>query len=376
MLRLRNAIHILARVRLMQHRLLLYPLLRNSQSYVRKIRQYTKIAQDLYRHAQAYKDCKAIPIPPGPRGLSALLSTYGVGPALASKIGFNYEQLQTVATFFFGHDLITLPAKKGSIAPIDALSVALSRLRSTADLQDLKMLLRYHESMISTIFNFVCHHLAVHFFGYLVNARWVPGRRCLYAEAIKSVDKTPGNACGFIDGKRIRVCRPSIVQDFYYSGYTSNHNQLYIGISFPDGTFSMHGPVYGRHNDLGALKVLGLKDDQVCEKLTGEMFSLGADGIFQNQGIHFLTADPNRMSVADCHRFSSARTSVEWMFGTIEQLFPFLSQWKRMRVFGTSPEEKFQAACVLTQVHNSFYPNQVSQHFGIKPPTLEELFQG
>ena len=280
-----------------------------------------------------------------------------------------------MADLFFGQDLITLPAKKGRITPIDALSVTLFRLRSTADLQDLKMILCFQESTISTIFNVVCHHLAVHFFKFLVNARWVPGRRSMYAEAIKMAKDTPGNPCGFIDGKRVQVCRPSVAQEFYYSGYTSNHNQLYIGISFPDGTFSMHGPVYGRHNDVGALKVLGLKDDQVCDRFTGEMFSLGGDGIFRNQGIHFLTVDPNRMHVADCHSLSATRTSVEWMFGIIEQLFPFVGQWKKMRVFGTSPEEKFKAACVLAQVHNCFYPNQVSQFFGIQPPTLEELFQ-
>ena len=326
MLRLRNAIHIMTRVRLMQHRLLLHPVLRNSQRYRSTILQYSMIAQDLYRHAAAYRDCGAVPVPPGLRGIDALVSTYSDGPSLAIKLGFNLQQLRRVANFFFGRDLITLPNKKGSIEPVNALCVALYRLRSTADLHELKMLLRYQESKISTIFNFVCHHLAVNFFRFLVNPQWVPRRRCAYVEAINKVSIVPRNVCGFIDGKRIRVCRPQVVQELFYSGYTSYHNQLYIGICFPDGTMSMHGPVYGRHNDLGALKVLGLQDDQVSDKITGSMYALGADGIFRRQRIHFLTADPNRMSVADCHSFSSARTSVEWLFGNIDQLLPYLHQ--------------------------------------------------
>ena len=70
-----------------------------------------------------------------------------------------------------------------------------------------------------------------------------------YARALRPFGGS-GILFGFIDGTFLGVCRPSIDQRKYYSGYKKRHGIKYQGIVFPDGLIgSLDGPHVGEAND-------------------------------------------------------------------------------------------------------------------------------
>jgi len=70
---------------------------------------------------------------------------------------------------------------------------------------------------------------------------------------------------------------------------------------------------------------------------------------------------------------SSARIAIEWFFGIASNKFRWLKLTRSahprhytMRIF--------RVAIFLANIHDIFYPNQISQYFGVEPPTLDDYF--
>ena len=71
---------------------------------------------------------------------------------------------------------------------------------------------------------------------------------------------------------------------------------------------------------------------------------------------------------------SEVRVAVELLFGNITNYFKFID-FKRQMKINLSPVGKMYFLCALLEnAQTCLYGNQVSQMFGIEPPTLNDYF--
>ena len=306
-------------------------------------------------------------------GLESLLHHFGGAGNFYINMRISVTNLEFFAFFFLGTEPIRLGSHKGSVTPVDAMAVTWYRLITNSAMSKLEPILGMAQTKISMIFTFVTHRLSTKYFPMLSRPAWLQNRRIIYNQKIREAGCTIAPIIGFIDGTRLNICRDGDFQECYYSGYTKTHCLLYISICFPDGTVCVRGPVNGRHNDLGALNIVGLTDDKICDDITTAEFVLGGDGIFQSR-LQIETATDPTLSAATRHQFSCCRQCVEWSFKEIYSLFPLLRSWYILRLKRGSVIQKYNAACVLSQAYNTICPNQTSQFYHLHPPSLPEIF--
>ena len=71
---------------------------------------------------------------------------------------------------------------------------------------------------------------------------------------------------------------------------------------------------------------------------------------------------------------SSARVSVEWLFGLVSNYFKFID-FKKMQRIGVSPVAKVYIICSLLQnAQTCFYGNLISENFNLNPPQIRDYF--
>ena len=68
------------------------------------------------------------------------------------------------------------------------------------------------------------------------------------------------------------------------------------------------------------------------------------------------------------------RTSVEHGFAKLNSIFAFVDYSKNLKVFLQPVSKYYLVAALLTNAHTALYGNQISEFFGVKPPTLQEYF--
>jgi len=68
---------------------------------------------------------------------------------------------------------------------------------------------------------------------------------------------------------------------------------------------------------------------------------------------------------------SGVRISVEWFFGLVGALWPFVHCEDEMKVDLMPLQELYFCAILLTNCHSCFYGNQISSYFLINPPAIE-----
>eukprot|EP00171_Calliarthron_tuberculosum_P021462 IDg21462t1 len=133
----------------------------------------------------------------------------------------------------------------------------------------------------------------------------------MHASALNSIYQYTGclkKCVGFIDGTKIRMCRPSgpgTLQRSVYSGHKRMHCLVYQTITTPDGLiFHMYGPVEGRRPD--------------CYKYC-------ASNLNEWLRDTLLVAHPNALATPEQREYSTkmnaARTAVEWSYKDVKQSF-------------------------------------------------------
>ena len=102
--------------------------------------------------------------------------------------------------------------------------------------------------------------------------------------------------------------------------------------------------------------------------------------VFGDQGypIHGSLISPFRgynrtpEQVAWNGEMSRVRISVEWGFHLIGSKWAHLQFTQQQKILLVPTAKTYLVAGMLTNIHNCFRPNQVSQYFGLQPPTVEE----
>ena len=83
-----------------------------------------------------------------------------------------------------------------------------------------------------------------------------------------------------------------------------------------------------------------------------------------------------RMQEAFNADMSPARVSVEWGFGKIATLWPFLDYSKKMKILLLPVGLYLGVGNVLTNIHTCLYGSIVGNTFGMPRPDLDEYMAG
>ena len=88
--------------------------------------------------------------------------------------------------------------------------------------------------------------------------------------------------------------------------------------------------------------------------------------------VPFQGASLNAAQKAFNKPMSAVRTTVEWVFKELKMHFATVDFKRKMKVFESPVGMLYTGAMILSNVRNCFYPNKISQYFGVAPPSLKE----
>ena len=201
-----------------------------------------------------------------------------------------------------------------------------------------------------------------------------------FAAALLDVGVALPNLIGFIDGKLQPVCKPGRYQHVLYSGHKRVHGIKFQGIVFPNG-IQPHpfGPVNGSRHDSFMLAASGILDVlRGCSNRLGQQYALFGDSAYPISPFLYRMYK-GVLSVAQQmfnKEMSPLRVSVEWGFGKIVALWPFLDYRNKFQVLLSPCGLYFGVANVLTNMHTCLYGSIVSRRFDMEPPAMEAYMAG
>eukprot|EP00171_Calliarthron_tuberculosum_P020630 IDg20630t1 len=143
----------------------------------------------------------------------------------------------------------------------------------------------------------------------------------MYAEAVEAKGAALDNCVGFIDGTKIKMCRPGGAnsnQRAVYSGHKRFHALSYQTVTVPDGLIMhLYGPVEGRQPDCVMYGRSGL--DGCMEenfRVDGKQFCIYGDAAYVLRE-WLVTAYPRHTATAEQQAFNVSmnrvRTAVEYV---------------------------------------------------------------
>jgi len=144
---------------------------------------------------------------------------------------------------------------------LDALAVTLARYATPTRVKLLGRHLRinWSSAKISTIVGLVLDFLLATW-GPLISLddRYVaPVNVGAFVQAIKDYPSPVSHIFGFIDGTKVRICRPTREQDLFYSGNECYHLVRFQGLMLPNGIMAgMFGPEVGNSKGRGVFSAL------------------------------------------------------------------------------------------------------------------------
>lgn len=192
------------------------------------------------------------------------------------------------------------------------------------------------------------------------------------------------NLIGFIDGKLQPVCKPGRYQHVLYSGHKRVHSIIkFQGIVFPNGIQPFpFGPVNGSRHDSFMLAASGILDVlRGCSNRLGQQYALFGDSAYPISPFLYRMYKGVLNSVAQqmFHKeMSPLRVSVEWGFGKILALWPFLDYRNKHQALLAPCGLYFGVAnkCTHEHAHMSRYGSIVSRRFDMEPPAMEAYMAG
>ena len=101
------------------------------------------------------------------------------------------------------------------------------------------------------------------------------------------------------------------------------------------------------------MAAVGWRDRQSLQEITGEIHTIGGDGIFScYQYTLPIVTGKEVWTGEQVRRFAACRESVEWSFNTLYQLFPVLCDWTKFRLLQTYPQYMIKTAFVMLRHQN------------------------
>lgn len=210
------------------------------------------------------------------------------------------------------------------------------------------------------------------------------------------------DVCMLYDGWRFRIQRPGNanlpqhghvvnVQKYFYSGYTKDHNLLFIVAATAYGLIvDLSGPYPGANNDKGALRKSELvpRFRQALEDshLDPDHYDMLGDAIFSDgeniRALYSKTVMDNNVALKDENALDQAtRAPIEHTIGKMTQNWKALMFKHDKRILTGKLADLAKACCILTNALTILNGGQplgyffdAANPFRLEMPTLEEYF--
>ncbi|CAH3172856.1 unnamed protein product [Porites lobata] len=181
--------------------------------------------------------------------------------------------------------------------------------------------------------------------------------------------------------KALRIPTVSKKQRVVYNGHKRVHALKFQSVVVPNGLIAnLYGPVEGARHDAGMLKDSGLLQTLEREAYNprGDVLCLYGDPAYslrphlmapyRTGEVPVFTADMEAFNSA----MSSARASVEWLFGDISNSFKFLDFKKNLKLGLSAVGKQYIVSALFRNILTCLYGNTTSTHFQLDPPTVQD----
>eukprot|EP00327_Prymnesium_parvum_P030567 CAMPEP_0195565352 /NCGR_PEP_ID=MMETSP0814-20130614/406_1 /TAXON_ID=97485 /ORGANISM="Prymnesium parvum, Strain Texoma1" /LENGTH=324 /DNA_ID=CAMNT_0040700345 /DNA_START=52 /DNA_END=1024 /DNA_ORIENTATION=- len=220
----------------------------------------------------------------------------------------------------------------------EAVLLLLRRFRSTDPLCNLTKEAGRSVSAISEIVRYMVEHITSRF-SHLIDERSLSGWASAFSafsQAFRSQGVPIDHLIGFIDGKLWPVCRPGRYQQVMYSGHKRVHGVKMQSVVFPNGLLVYpFGPCNGSRHDSFLLRESEILNvmQECCEQL-GQTYVLFGDSAYPIS--RYLWRMYKGVMTVQQQAFntdmSSDRITIEWLYGIVVRLWPFLDYRKKLQV--------------------------------------------
>ncbi|KAH9123218.1 hypothetical protein LEN26_001730 [Aphanomyces euteiches] len=302
---------------------------------------------------------------------------------------FTMPQLQTLSVKFGLPETIVTPSGD-NVTRLEALAVLCRRQTEPSKLFTIANEFGRSTSAISRIFLFTARRLYSTFADLLyMNRKLIADRMDIYCCAVKAKGSPLDNCWAFIDGTKQYIARPSPragcqgrnenLQRSVYNGHPRRHCLNWQAVTTPDGIIqNFYGSVEGRRHDSTVLcyskllDVMHADDDRIFDGRI--VYGDPAYGCNSYIICPFPHPAPGSTESRFNSRMSQVREAVEWSFGRLKTLWPFVFDAKKMQVRRTPVGKLFYVAVLLTNCHCCLQPfgNQITMYFHLEAPSLDD----
>jgi nuclease HARBI1 len=141
----------------------------------------------------------------------------------------------------------------------------------------------------------------------------------------------------FVDGTVRPICRPSRRQKQAYNGHKRIHALKFQAVSPPNEMMiDLPGPWRGRRHDYGILRESGLLErlQEISDRYgTAYVYKDPSYPVYNILQVPFKGASLSEEKIKFNRRMSKSRVSVEWCFGKVISLFPFVDFKKNLQLY-------------------------------------------
>jgi len=266
-----------------------------------------------------------------------------------------------------------------------ALLVVLARLALTWRNCDLSQILCMDEGTISKCYNEFMHWILRKWGDKLESLTRYRQRMPRYAEAFRQVGvPEPVKLWAAIDGTlrpmRVPQGRNNLQRE-NFNGHKRKHGLVYQAITTPDGLIAhISKPVPGRRHDMYALRQSGVYSE--LQSMWGSVaynnrYHILGDPAYMN-GMGILTnfrASTGQMTSNQLqlyHTLNKCRTFVEWSFGELLKIFPFLNIIDKMKLALSPIGRWYRVGAFFHNLHLCCYGGVSNSYFNCPPPTMSQ----
>lgn len=270
------------------------------------------------------------------------------------------------------------------IPQIEAFCVLLARLATRAKLYHLSAIFFRETSVLSRIITEMLIFIQANWL-HLVQDWAYPRQTWLDDERLRTYSIAIETKCqidkviGFIDGTLIPISKPSVNHRPWYNGRKRFYCANYGCVTLPCGlTLNVYGPVAGARHDTHLASRAQVETN--LQRFYSSWRILADKGYvlssvvltpYKRRANSQLTADQYRFNL----RLSSVRIAVEWSFGKLYQLFPFIFDKYRQKI-GLQPVGAYvKVGIFLQNIIICCSGCQTSEYFGVKPPIIEDYLR-
>ncbi|CAM9646759.1 unnamed protein product, partial [Laminaria digitata] len=299
---------------------------------------------------------------------------------------FTQEQIATMMNLLGVPDAIRTDCGY-VVSGREAFCLLLYRLAFPKRLTDRRVLFGVAESCICEAFNYMLHFMDVTWGGVLSldMDRLVP-RLGDFAEALHSWGSPLDNCWGFID-RTVRGIAGQVPnkmwwkQRAFYNGHKRKHAMKFQGVVTPDGIFvDLYGPELGTRHDLYLLSESGLLErlEDNMNDASGDAYCLYGDPAYgMSAYICCPCSESHGPLTEDMRHFnksmSGCRITVEWLFTEMTSKWAFVTHKPQQKYLLSPVPVQYRMATLLYNIHSCLNgTNQISQFFGVSPPSLKE----